>query len=133
MYSIYVWDSVVSVQPRSGYLIHAACLKGLKRLKGILNARLPPVIEVIPRLGYFIHAARLKGLKRLKGILATRLPPVIEIIPLSGVFHTRCMPKRAKKAKRHPCRSLTTGSLRSLCTTPKWVVYQVRGGLNVLE
>ena len=31
---------------------HAARLKGLTRLKGILANRLPPVIEVIPRSGY---------------------------------------------------------------------------------
>ena len=49
------------------------------------------------------------------GTRYARLPPVIEIIPRSG-YLIRCMPKGAKKAKRHPCRSFTTGSFRSPCT-----------------
>lgn len=37
---------------------YATCLKGLKRLKGILANRLPPVIEIIPRSGYRLHRLR---------------------------------------------------------------------------
>ena len=44
--------SARNVVPRLGYLTHAARLKGLTRLKGILANRLPPVIEVIPLSGY---------------------------------------------------------------------------------
>ena len=74
---------------------------------GTRFAHLPPVIEIIPRSGYHTHATCLKGLKSLKGILAARLPLVIEVIPRLG-YLIRCTPKRANKAKRHPC----TGGIR---------------------
>ena len=60
------------------------------------------------------------------GTRYARLPPVIEIIPLIGVS----LMLYAKKTKRHPCHSLTTGyrgytpvgvshTLRSPCTNFK--------------
>ena len=56
--SIASYRTVWSTTP-TGYISQAARQKGLKRLKGILDNRLPPVIEVIPRSGYLSHCAHL--------------------------------------------------------------------------
>ena len=59
-----VCNDVEAIEPYGALLQRgisrtAARPKGLKRLKGILANRLPPVIEIIPLSGYLTHCAHL--------------------------------------------------------------------------